>query len=96
MATHWLVRNQNDLGGIALCGAPLLSADHWTVEPDHLVCEDCIIRLLAEHHRVQAVLIKTLAGRVVSINGELDGLRMKLASAVEREGHRDDEKKRGR
>lgn len=74
----------NKTGSMALatsiCPAPVLDAKaQLTIQIEHVTCADCIVRLLAELHRQQAVLLSTMAGVVVAAQKAAKDARIALA-----------------
>jgi hypothetical protein len=65
---HW---QATAIDSEALCGTVVLhAAGQLTGNIDYVTCEDCIVRVIAELHRQTSVLLRTLAGRVVSLRAE--------------------------
>lgn len=67
MTVHFVTERLDGGGGQwnALCPAAILSGNSSTTQIEHVTCADCAIRLVAELHRQQAVLLKTIAGLLV-------------------------------
>jgi hypothetical protein len=51
---------------VSICPVTIISDNQLTLDPAHVTCADCAIRLIAELHRQQAVLLKTIAGLIVA------------------------------
>lgn len=52
---------------VALCGGLVVDPkEQLTLAVEHVTCVDCAVRVIAELHRQQAVLLSTIAGVVVA------------------------------